>query len=623
MKNLFLICFAFSILIVNIINCYPQLKIVQTYYDWGKNRIDRPQFPAGPYVEEINFVNEYHENVTIYNCRTISELNGSAFEFDAQVFENLVVPPNVSIYIPVKFHPKKPGPHLLIFELDNSEFINVRYTLVGTGIVPKIKTNDIEFGNTIIEDYNNPNLKKVRFTNPSSDEWEYGDSLTINNLSVKPIGNEIGISSNWGTEGFRYQKSTLNLPVKLAQGEYIEFDAEFVADKVPLSSASLVSASNADSEAVSYWTGTGIAEGIIVKVDSVYTCFNDPQIMKCFVNNIGNSDVVVDSLKIQPLDSQSVGVFEFVNSFDSSGFAFVPGTFKEIEIRYNPKKPSQELIPSITIQKANLIAYNSTLLTPIAVSETPMTGITLHQYVSTRLELSKDSVNVGDTVDAKIILLPGEDLANHNIDTMDILLNYNTGFLKFLKDEIRMDEILNDKFIIDSVSVLDSTGEVQISLSSKTNLYNFPDGGELIKFKFIVVNPTDTSTVAFIKHDMMHHLCFCLDKLCENPEPVRLINYNSVIKIITLNNKEFNVKDIIPNPVFGGYFNIEFSVEQKGSTEIRIYNSFGHSEYITKFENLVPGVFSALIDVSNLAIGAYWCNINSSSYHETKMFIVK
>ncbi|TAL70060.1 MAG: hypothetical protein EPN82_05460 [Bacteroidetes bacterium] len=628
MRNLIYICLAISLIIVNNTDCYPQFVDFPTYYDWGRNRIDMPRFPAGPYESDdgypvILFINNYFDDVIIYGYRIISEINGSAFEFDKNAFNNVVVHPQDGILVPVKFHPKKPGPHLLILELINSEFINARYTLKGTGIVPKVITSDVDFGSTILQDYNNPNSRKVRFTNPNSSEWEYGDTLTINNFTIKPIGNEIGISTNWGTEGFRYQKSSLNLPVKLAQGEYLEFVAEFVADKVPQSSASLISASNADTEAVSNWTGYGIVQGIRVTAGEVSTCYNTPLVIKCIVYNTGSDDLTVDSLKIQPLDSQSVGVFEFVSPNDSLGFQLVANEFKEIEISYNPKKPSQGNIPSITTHKANLVVYNNTIFTPIVLSETPLIGNAMHQYVTTRLELSRDSVTIGDTVDAKIILLPGEDLANHNIDTMDITLKYNTGFLKFLRDEIRLDGILKDRFITDSVNVSDSTGEVQISLSSKTDLYNFPEGGELLKFKFLTVTPLDTYTVAFIQHDMIHHLCLCLDKICENPEPVRLVNYNSVIKIISLNNKDFDVKDIIPNPVLSGFFKLVFRIGQTGTTEIKIYNSFGQLSAYSMIENLIPGVYSIIIDVSNLPIGAYWCDLLSGSYHETKMFIVK
>jgi len=91
-------------------------------------------------------------------------------------------------------------------------------------------------------------------------------------------------------------------------------------------------------------------QGIRVTAGEVTTCFDDPQIIKCVVTNIGSDDLYIDSMAIQPLDPQSVGVFDFVNPTDKIGFLLNGGMYREIEIRYSPQRPDG-LIPNLITQQ--------------------------------------------------------------------------------------------------------------------------------------------------------------------------------------------------------------------------------------------------------------------------------
>ncbi|OGU10857.1 MAG: hypothetical protein A2X61_12770 [Ignavibacteria bacterium GWB2_35_12] len=242
-------------------------------YDWGYKRIDRPEFPAGPYdpdngYEVIKLWNGSSQPVFINDIIIKSDINGNAFQFDRFMFSNIILSESSYILVPVKFHPTVPGPHELIIEYDNSAGSTTQTILRGYGIVPRILAEDIDFGSSLLNDYTNPVKKKVRFTNLPLYAWRYGDTLTISDLLVKPIGDEISTGSFWGTEGFRFNKGFISFPVKLAQGESLEFEAEFVAVKESQSIANLESVSDAETDVSSKWTGNGIIDGVFENLSS-------------------------------------------------------------------------------------------------------------------------------------------------------------------------------------------------------------------------------------------------------------------------------------------------------------------------------------------------------------------
>ncbi|MBI5325731.1 MAG: T9SS type A sorting domain-containing protein [Ignavibacteriae bacterium] len=284
-------------------------------YDWGRRRIDRQNFPAGPYDPDnnsqvIQLTNSGTMGVTIYNIRTISDVNGNAFEFDRGLLTNRVINPKEKIYIPVIFHPNVPGPHELILGYDNSAQSTTQTILRGIGTVPQIIISDYDFGSTLLNDTLNPSTRIIRITNKSASDWHYGDTVTIFDLISVPNGNEIATDPvSWGTEGFRYDKSFMIFPLKLAQGEYIEFVAQFVANKDSQSTSYLKTVSDAEEEVTSKWSGTGIIDD----VDEIITGDNEiklsPNPADDFLT-INLQDIYEKPLYIKLFDSYGNTVYE-------------------------------------------------------------------------------------------------------------------------------------------------------------------------------------------------------------------------------------------------------------------------------------------------------------------------
>ncbi len=110
---------------------------------------------------------------------------------------------------------------------------------------------------------------------------------------------------------------------------------------------------------------------------------------------------------------------------------------------------------------------------------------------------------------AKIILDKHEDISMAGIDTLEVEINYNGGFLKFLSNELKVFGVLKNNFFIDSFRVNDIEGDVKFNLcrNSGGDYFNFPEGGELLSFKLKAYLPRDTTNYSDIKCSLTKNFC--------------------------------------------------------------------------------------------------------------------
>jgi hypothetical protein len=472
----------------------------------------------------------------------------------------------------------------------------------------------------VLQDYSNPNIRLVRYTNKSAADWAYGDSVTITDFLVQPNGNEIATDLTvWGVEGFRYDKQALTFPIKLGQGGYIEFDAQFVADKVPQSRAALSTSSDAEAEVTSNWTGAGIAQGIRVTADQVQICVYDPQILKCVVYNTGSDDLTIDSLRIQPLNQASQGQFEFVNAIDSGGFPLTAGSFREIEIRYRAI-PGTPVLPLAT-HEADLVAYNNSLFTPMAVSETHITGICEHHDLETTLSLSNTVTAIGTVIDGTIALNPNtEDITRAGINSLDFVINYNGDFLKVEENDISLTGgLLENKYTISNLSINDVSGTISFTLSG-TDIFSSASG-KLVGFKIATYLPKGEDSMSAVTHTVATNNA-CVDIDTNNTQIAILPTCVFDLRKVVLTSSSYGLQSINPNPVINGNAEIEFSVGLKGYTEIKIYNSNTGVVAVPVKEELEPGLYKINLDVSNMPNGVYWYEMTSGPFHSTEKMVI-
>lgn len=589
--------------------------LISNSYDWGRKRISRSNFPIDPYPAEndvIKLENNGSENVRIYGLNIISDNRGDAFIFDRSRFDNLIINAGSSISIPVTFQPTEAGFHELIFRYENSAESETETILKGIGIIPRISTNDYNFGTTIVNDIQNPNSRIVVFTNSA---WEFGDSLTITDFTSFPNGNSISSNlDNFGNEGFKYDKSSLGLPIVLQQGESLEIPALFVSNDVNGNSAGLQSVSDAESEVISNWNGSGVSQSLTATGGGAVTCVNDIELIECYVTNTGNGTIEVTKLELNQIDNY----FSFNNPNDANGFTIAEGESKLIIIKYEPLTKGNH--------NADLIVKNSTLEMPEIKSNPAITGIGEQFIRTTSVFIPAESKNpvIGQKAGVTIRLDDGEDITLAKIQELSVVVNYANGFLKAIRDEIRLGNLISSTFNLNNLTIDDVKGEIKFDLQTKNSTDFLNGAGDLFHIAFDVYLPTsrDTSGYSEIKQTITAIGSSCV-----------IINNNSnslELKPICLNDLRkiaytggvYDFAPINPNPVTSSEAKFDFSVALECWTEISVFDTKGQIVARPVAENLKPGKYSVNIPFDYLNSGTYFCKMISGPFKETRNLII-
>jgi hypothetical protein len=270
--------------------------LIANDYDWGRVRIHREKFPAGPYGN--TWVPYQPQAILLENTGTqevridkvdVNVIKGdkAAFIYNESDFTVILLPGEKKL-VDVRFQPTTVGEHEIELIFDNRAGTDVRANLSGIGTVPKLSTYIEDFGSSEVGK-SDIKMKKVRINNLNH---EWADNLTITDFIVEPQQDAISENlSGYGSEGFRYDKASIfktkpGEKVVLKPCETLEFDADFKAQKEGSHHARLKTVSDADEEGVSVWIGLGIT------VSSVEEC-------KCKLNiSIRPNPVVNNELSL-------------------------------------------------------------------------------------------------------------------------------------------------------------------------------------------------------------------------------------------------------------------------------------------------------------------------------------
>ncbi|TAL67366.1 MAG: hypothetical protein EPN82_15470 [Bacteroidetes bacterium] len=602
--------------------------LVANSYDWGRRRIDRPTFPTGPYppdnnYEVIKLENNGSTNVIVRDIKIISNINGSAFEFERDSLTNRLIPDSSFIIVPVKFHPVVTGPHELIIEYDNNsgDTTSTQTILRGIGVVPRVTTSDVDFGATIIDDTLHPNIRPVRFTNLSASDWEYGDSLKLDDLVVLPNVNVISENmATFGTEGFKYDKSSISFPLTLQMGEHLDFDGYFVANKLQQANGQIQTKSDADTEKVSYWVGTGIMQGLNIETGTEIICVYDTVTIPCRIYNVGSSNINVDSLKIQPLDAESASVFSFVNPSDSLGFIIDAGSYQVVLIKYAPI-PVTLPIPRVTTHKANIVAYNNSIANPIVTSGIPVTGNAEFYGRYSKISPKEQTNKIGDTTYISINLDPGLDISLAQIKKLDITVKYDGDFLKVYAQDVHVGTALEGKFGIQNLNINDVAGTISLSMVSPNDILNLPNGGEILRLYITTYLPKTQNDSSEIFHWIVLPETRCVGIFSDTGsihlQPTCVYD----LRKVALGTTNYSFSSVKPNPVTSTA-ELEFSIGLEAMTEVKIYGPTSELISVPVSDVLKPGVYKLGINTLDLPSGVYWLEMSSGPYKKIEKMVI-
>lgn len=595
--------------------------LITTSHNWGRLRIDRPErtdLPEFyPYTspEAVRLLNTTEDTITIYSIEEENISHGAAFEFIKDEFVNMKIPPKSSKYVEVAFHPQEVGNHDLIIKFNNSTESQPQSRFRGIGILPKIKTENVDFDTTLVNDTFLPIVRKIRFTN---ENWEYQDKLVIDSLLVLPNGNEISFdlsseSKTWGTQGFKIFNSNRDIPCILNPGEFLEFDTKFVAQKEGPAIAMLKSHSDAMIDTTAILTGYGIYKGIRIKVDSVFSCVNDIQEFSCLLENYGVGPIHIDSLRIFGGNNS----FHFKNPNDSLGFDVLSGQTLDLKLLYEPKTIEQITsfldifyLVSTSPQKVTIGLIGTSFLT--------------NRNITTKIFNNNLNLRVDELLSGNVILEYGEDISIYQIHRINIKINYDSNYLRFEKDMLELGEIT--KFFFQKPKdIVNNTdlGELTFSLiAASDEILN--GSGELLKFGFTTIPPIKTETNYLspfrvtITPEINHCVNFQNSSILNTNLDHHILDNLEWIDFSASQNKLFYV---YPNPVTDEIAFVHFAIKSEGYVKIHIENSLGQTieNVISKY--LFPGNYKVDIPTSLLSSGLYWCTISTPQFTKSRKFI--
>ena len=587
-------------------------------YDWKKVRIDRPTFPRGPYqpnIPTVWFFNDGTQDVTITDMQVnVISGDGSAFIFHRSDFVNLTISKGDSVVVPVTFQPTAVGEYQieLVFE-NNAGIEGVKSILKGVGILPRLRTRDYNFGTTIVNDFTNIQTQTIEIENVS---YEWQDTVYIQDLVASPNGGIQEDMSGWGSEGFRYDKSALNMPVLLNPGEMLTFDAEFVASKVGLSRASVSTVSEAESEVTSNWTGTGYSQSMELTGGSSYICVGSEEEIVCTVTNSGSGEITVGPLRLSPITS-------FLN-FKQPNPWNQPVTIPAHETRNVVLTFTPNAVVNDRIYLVVPSSIQGNELDSVAIDVRSVHFIATTSSHVLRPDPNRSWPQIGDVVPCNITFRRDNgDIAMAEVDKLDITVRYNGGIFKLQPESVKIGSALNG-FEIQNLKINDQMGIFTLEIVSPTQQMINTDG-EILTFRFSTFLPTDkdTTDVSPIYQETYASGNACIEIRHEQDTVELQPTCVYDLRWIATSGVQYSLSKITPNPVDGSGTEVEFSVGLEAYTEIGIYNTLG--ELVAKPVSgiIKPGEYSFTLPVKDLPSGAYHVRMISGPFSKTRELIIR
>ncbi len=565
----------------------PGLQV--TSYAWGRKRVG-----TGPYYDTLMLTNTGSAPVRLLGT---NKRVGDAGDFgipDSTVLF-LIIDVGASVKLPVYFAPKQIGNRelSLYYSVDGSseEYVS---TLSGIGIIPRLKTEDVDFGSMRVND---PSVqRKVRFFIPP-DVDGFTDSVMITGLVFR--GTDLDFSS-----------APADTAVTLIPGvrDTLLFNGFFAATTGGTHTTTIAAltpdplgatATGEPSDTVSAWQGIATSDaGVLTVTNANKTiCRGDTALMTVTISNTSAEAVTVNQIS---LDAPN----DFTLMSGTTQFTLQPNTTRDVTVRYVPTTLNQQIGKLIVESNAKegrdtaILTGNSTeIVVPATVEMSGTKGKTG--------ELSKE-IYAAVRVEAPIT--PAVVTSYRVTFTYDPkLLFADTNSLSFRIGGA------NPSAVATFNAAASSRGKLVVDVVSSTPV-NLP--GELIRATFRALFDVE------LKRSVSADVAFPDDQKCARVtaatgtielEPLCGLN----LRLIELSAAKYALGQNSPNPG-GSSTKIDYSLGLDGPTTLTLYNSEGQIIQTLISEHQQPGKYELTIDATNLPSGSYFYKLVSGDWTQTK-----
>ncbi|MBI3260236.1 MAG: T9SS type A sorting domain-containing protein [Ignavibacteriae bacterium] len=573
--------------------------LIATPYDWNRKRIN----PTAPYPSTIELQNDGSQAVTIQSA-TGSDPN---FNVDLNLFTNLTIQPGVAnkMTFPVEFNPTATGDHTMTINfITTTPGVSASSKLDGTGIIGRLKTQDINFDTTVVGTLKQ-NTRQLRI---ECEKWTYEDSVTIKDLLVSTGSINADLTA-YSVDGYRFDKQTFGLPNKVMHaGDIIIVDVcEFLAPTQGVHTAALTTSSDAEAEVTSNWTGFGRVDFVPVRNilavggNVVDICVGTTGTINASIVNTGNQAFLIDKLELDANPQFTITS----PATPTVQFPLLPGVPVPVTISYTPTASG-----STTIK---LHIYSSDLGRDTAVD---ITGIAV-DYTSTATTGSNPSADIGSKVFIPITLKDPIS-QNANVTNLKVTVEYDGRLLAPSLPEFIAGAAAAGFTVQNPVETKGKNGKVEFNLATTGQPLTTP--GEIVKMYFYTFLPTATDNTTITTTITTNSACA---KITTEPGLVKLNPTCAfVIRKVDSKNVMYSMTPISPNPVGATGAEVEFSIGLKGATELSIYNNSGAKVGTVATGTLEAGNYSVKVPVDGLSSGTYMLRLSSGPYKQEQQLVI-
>ncbi|GAB1370854.1 hypothetical protein MASR1M45_09160 [Candidatus Kapaibacterium sp.] len=588
----------------------PPGLVADSYY-WGKKRIFRNMFPSGPYSIEnskqsISVTNTGQSDINIKGIEIVDEYNQDAFEFNRQIFNNLKIKAGESFDFKVQFRPVKQGYHYLAFRYI-TDFPNTTKTeLSGFGTVPKIESQIIDFDTTIVDNYEQPSIRKIELKNLGSEIWEFCDTLVIYDLKLFDEESISDVWANYGNKGFKLDKQVINFPLIIPPGRSHTLYSAYVAQFEGKSSSEFAVISDALDTAIITLNGYGMEQQMSFTGGVGESCLGEGTIIKGVIRNNSQKEIKLGNLIFENYQPD----FSIIEPELSNGFTLYPGEYKDIDILYKPT--------DLTPRSVNLVVHD--FKNPLIKKIATFSGKPLYYETDSYLSPVQQTASISDTVEISIRVNSSSEFLNANLNDFKIIFDYNKNILQYIEGSVTINPKLDGFFKIDNLtnsinedltfrmhSITDQRITSEIDLFKLNFVTYFPNESEDYSDISIMIEPTDNDCIKINP-----------SKSRVNLEPV----CGNDIRVLKFNDSKYSLNSINPNPISKNTVNIDFSIGISAYTELKLYNSYGELIYNLIDENLSKGNHTINVNLEQLSSGVYFYQLRSGPFSDTKKFTI-
>ncbi|MCB0714295.1 MAG: choice-of-anchor D domain-containing protein [Ignavibacteriae bacterium] len=582
-----------------------------TPYNWPRKRVGTGRYQGIVYIKNIG-----EADARIFGVKDkIGDVGDFGIDDELNIL-NINVPANDSIPIAVSFSPQAIGNRQLkaVFntaEQDETKDTNVYSILTGIGIVPGLRTTDLDFGSMTLGDPET--MQTVDFELDGF--WPDGnwrDTVWIDGFDF------VSDNNGAGTDDFRYQlPAGTTFPIILIpnETESITITGFFAATLPGSRSGSLLARTRDGVDTVSRWVGRGTSQDAAV-VAAVTAgddlCLGLSDTLTATIESAGPVPLTISSLVL----NDPSGEFVMLNP-PGTPLTLLPGEIQTIEIIFTP-------VGTNGPRTATLDITSDDPANPVVTLQ--LTGSGREFNIAGRLLLSgtfpegEDKLAVlGEDVTAKVMI---DDLLDGvNATGYQVTLTYdpNDLFEPTNISQITLNPLVHPPGTTITFDGASTRGKLIFNVKAPSPLTG---SGLLFEAPFGVVFNTNLTRSINLDIEFTDGAeCAQITDVASAAIDVNpLCGLN--LRLIELTSGKYVPPAALPNPIAGGMAQIEYGLGLDGETIITLFDATGNQVATLVNQYQQPGVYRVDFDATLLPAGVYYCRMVSGHVEYVSPIVV-